>query len=286
MIKQVITNYLIEQFLIYLTQEEKSKSTIQSYRRGLQKLMAFTRGKELNRNCMMQYKDMLWLQGYKAKTVNVYLAAANAFLKYMGWDEARVKSCRIQRKAFREEKRDLSRQEYKRLLDTAKLKGRERLYYMMKTMYFTGARVSELQYITVNSLLKGHAEIRCKGKIRIILLPSQLKNELLQYIKSKNITEGAIFRTRNGKPVDRSNLWKEMKKISDYVEEEGQQIKKSKIFPHNLRHLFAQNFYHVGRDLVKLADVLGHSSIETTRIYVQTGYGEYKKLIDAMEMQS
>lgn len=285
MLVHYITDHFIENFLAYLAQEEKSSGTIQSYRRGLKKLLAYARGKQLDRNLMMKYKEMLWLKGYRAKTINVFLAAANSFLKYMGWEEARVKACRVQREAFREEKRDLSRQEYKKLLETAKQRGKERLYYMMKTLYSTGARVSELVYITVDSLLEGYAEIRCKGKIRILIFPDQLKRELLQYSKRRKITKGIIFRTRSGKPVDRSNLWKEMKRVSEYMKKEEEPVKKSKIFPHNLRHLFAQNFYHAGKDIVKLADVLGHSSIETTRLYVQTGYAEYKKLMDAMERQ-
>lgn len=285
MLVHKITQTIIETFLTYLAQEEKSSSTIQSYRRCLKKLLAFAGGRQLDRNLMMKYKERLRVQGYKAKTVNVFLAAANSFLKYMGWEEAGVKACRIQREAFREENRDLTRQEYKKLIETAKSRGKERLYYMMKTLYFTGARVSELQYITVDSLSEGHAEIHCKGKIRMLLFPSHLKKELLEYIKRKNITKGSIFCTRNGKPVDRSNLWKEMKRLSDYMREEGQIVRKSRIFPHNLRHLFAQNFYHAGKDIVKLADLLGHSSIETTRLYVQTGYGEYKKLMDKMEQQ-
>jgi len=283
MLIQTITEYLIENFLLHLAQEEKSNGTVQSYRRGLKKLMVFVKGRKLDRKLMIEYKDMLWAQGYKAKTINVFLAAANSFLNYMGWEEAKVKTCCVQKEAFREENRDLSKEEYKKLLDAAKQMGKERLYYIMKTLYLTGARVSELMYITVDSLLKGHAQIRCKGKTRMLIFPSQLKKELLQYIRRNQIAKGIIFRTRNGRPVDRSNLWKEMKRAGDYMQKEGCRIKKSKIFPHNLRHLFAKNFYEASKDIAKLANVLGHSSIETTRIYIQTGYEEYKRLMNKME---
>lgn len=283
MSKQMITKQLIENFLKYLTQEEKSSNTIKKYRRALEKLFTFSKGQELKKEIMLKYKEMLCSQGYKARSINGFLTAANRFLKYMGWKDAKIKTCRIQKEAFRQESRELSKEEYKKLLEAAKCRGKERLYYILKTIYSTGVRVSELLFVTVESVRQGYAEIRCKGKIRSLLFPARLQKELLKYINKKGIKSGIIFCTRNGNPVDRSNLWKEMKRLSEYIQEQKYLIAKSKIFPHNLRHLFAQNFYQASKDIAKLADILGHSSIETTRIYVKTGYGEYKKLLDEME---
>jgi len=284
MIKPIITNHFIKQYLIYLAQEEKSESTIRKYRQGLIKLVTFAGGKELNKNLMIAYKQMLWKEGYRAKTMNVFLAAANGYLAFMGWGKIQVKACRVQGEVYREAHRNLSKWEYKRLLNAAKRKSKERLYLMMKTIYSTGIRVSEcIHSVTVEAVREGNGEIRCKGKIRPLLIPSRLKKELLQYIEKLDLTEGLVFRTRNGKAVDRSNFWKEMKKLSDDVKKEGVLIEKSKIFPHNLRHLFAKNVYELTKDMDKLSNLLGHSSLETTRLYVQTGYEEYRKLIDQVE---
>jgi len=281
--KPNITRYLTKQFLEYLEWEEKSKRTLKRYRRGMEKLLEFARGKNLDKKLMIAYKEKLWADGYRAKTVNVFLAAANSYLKYMGWEKFRVKTCRIQRKVFRDDERDLSRQEYRKLLAAALEKKKYRLYYMMKTMYVTGARVSELGFVTVQTVQNGGAEIRCKGKTRMLFIPSALRRELLAYIQKQGIEKGIVFRTRGGKSVDRSNFWKEMKKLGEYLNQKGQEIKKSRIYPHNLRHLFAQNVYGISKDIVKVSHLLGHSSVETTKIYVQTGYGEYRKLVEETE---
>jgi len=283
MIKPNVTKYLAGQFLEYLEQEEKSKRTLKRYRRGIEKLMEFAKGKTLDKKLMIAYKEKLWADGYRAKTVNVFIAAANSYLKYMGWEKIRVKACRVQGAVFRDEGRDLSWQEYRRLLEAADEQKKYRLYYMMKTMYTTGARVSELEFVTVQAVQDGGTEIRCKGKTRMLFIPTILRQELLDYIWEQDIEEGIVFRTRGGRPVDRSNFWKEMKKLGEYVKEKGKEITKSKIYPHNLRHLFAQNVYRISRDIVKVSHLLGHSSVETTKIYVQTGYGEYRKLVEETE---
>jgi len=287
MMKVSMTVSMIESFLDFMKREEKSSRTIRKYRKGLERLLFFLRGKKLDKEMMIAFKEMLCSQGYQARTINGFLAAANGFLKFQGFHEARVKNCHIQREVFRPESRDLSKEEYKKLLDTAQKKGKERLYYIMKTIYSTGIRIGELVFSTVEAVRKGYAEIQWKGKVRVLIFPTGLQKELLQYAESKQITEGIIFRTRSGKPVDRSNIWKEMKKLGDDVQkEEKVMVAKSKIFPHNLRHLFAKNFYEASKDIAKLADILGHSSIETTRIYIQTNYGEYRKLMDKMECTS
>jgi len=282
--KQVMTQSMLEGFLNFMKKEEKSSRTIQKYQRALEKFLMFSKGKGLKKETMIAFKAMLHEKGYQARTINGFLAAVNGFLKFLGLDEARVKTCRIQKEVFRQESRELSKEEYQRLLRAAQKRGKERLYYIMKTLYSTGLRISELVYISVEAVRRGYVEICCKGKVRPLIFPARLQKELLQYADTKNITEGILFRTRGGRPVDRSNLWKEMKKLGEKeATQEEEPVAKSKIFPHNLRHLFAQNFYRVSKDIAKLADVLGHSSIETTRIYIQTGYGEYKKLMDAME---
>jgi len=283
MIKPNITKYLTGQFLEYLEQEEKSKRTLKRYKRGIEKLLEFARGKTLDKKLMIAYKEKLWADGYRAKTVNVFIAAANSYLKYMGWEKFQVKACRVQGTMFRDEGRDLSRQEYRKLLEAADEQKKYRLYYMMKTMYTTGARVSELVFITVQAVQNGGTEIRCKGKTRMLFIPAILREELLGYIQKQGIKEGLVFRTRGGRPVDRSNFWKEMKKLGEYLNEKGKEIIKSKIYPHNLRHLFAQNVYGISQDIVKVSHLLGHSSVETTKIYVQTGYKEYRKLVEETE---
>jgi len=283
MVKPNITKYLTGQFLEYLEQEEKSKRTLKRYKRGMEKLLEFASGKILDKKLMIAYKEKLWADGYRAKTVNVFIAAANGYLKYMGWEKFQVKACRVQGAVFRDESRDLSQQEYRELLEAADKQKKYRLYYMMKTMYTTGARVSELEFVTVQAVQNRGTEIRCKGKTRMLFIPAVLREELLGYIQKQGIKEGIVFRTRGGRPVDRSNFWKEMKKLGEYLNEKGKEITKSKIYPHNLRHLFAQNIYGISRDIVKVSHLLGHSSVETTKIYVQKGYGEYRKLVEETE---
>ena len=205
------------------------------------------------------------------------LSAVNRLLKFLGREECRVRSLRIQRRTFREQSRELTRGEYQRLLDTAAGLGRERLALLMETICATGIRVSEVQYITVEAARAGRTEIRLKGKIRTILLPSKLCRKLLKYARKQKTASGEIFLTRSGAPVSRRQIWREMKAL---CKEAG--VEASKVFPHNLRHLFATAFYRACRDIVKLADVLGHSSIDTTRIYLMTTGAEHARQMEKL----
>ena len=201
------------------------------------------------------------------------LSAVNALFRFLGREDCKIRFLRVQRKAFREQSRELTRAEYQRLLDTAAEQGQERLGLLMETICATGIRVSEVRYITVEAAQRGRAEINLKGKIRTILLPAKLCRKLLKYTRKQKIASGEIFLTRGGKPVSRRQIWREMKML---CEKAG--VESSKVFPHNLRHLFAATFYKVCRDIVKLADILGHSSINTTRIYLMTTGTEHAKI--------
>lgn len=216
---------------------------------------------------------------YKLTSINSFLVAANRLFEYLGWYDLRVRTYKIQKEAFVPENRDLSREEYKRLVKAALKKGKIRLAMIIQTICATGMRISELASVTLESVAGGVVEIYCKGKQRIILLPGKLRKKLLRYIKENKIAGGIVFRTSGGKAVDRSNIWKEMKMLS---KEAG--VQESKVYLHNLRHLFAKEFYTAGKDIAKLADVLGHSNIETTRGYIKTTSREHQKLLDQMNL--
>ncbi len=209
------------------------------------------------------------------------LVSLNAFFRYAGWQECRVKLLKLQRRMFREQARELSREEYGRLLRTAHAQGKERLALLMETICATGIRVSELQYITVENAERGRAEIALKGKIRTILLPAKLCRKLLKYAKKQKTASGEIFLTRNGKPLSRKQIWAEMKAL---CEKAG--VEATKVFPHNLRHLFARTFYQASRNVAQLADVLGHSSIETTRIYLMSTGAEHQQQLERLGLVS
>ena len=244
-----ITGEQLQAFRQRLVWEEKSPATIEKY---LRDAAAFT--------ALLEAK-------LAPATINVKLAAVNRFLVFLGWPAFRVKPLRIQRRLFRDDSRELTRPEYLRLLETARTQGRERLALLLETICGTGIRVSEVRYVTVEAVYRGRAKISLKGKIRTILLPGKLCRKLLKYARKQKIASGEIFLTRNEKGISRRQIWAEMKVLCDKAG-----VAPSKVFPHNLRHLFARTFYRVCRDVAKLADVLGHSSIETTRIYlISTG---------------
>lgn len=277
---RVITEKLLKRYQEYLYEQEKGSATIQKYIRDLQKLLAFTGGEELTKKRMIEYKEELKnCHKYKTSSINSYLVAANRFLEYMGWYDLRVKTFKMQTEAFLPEKRDLTKEEYKRLVKAAEDAGKIRLSLLLQTICATGIRVSELEMITVKAVKSGTANIYNKGKERQVLIPQSLQKKLLYYIQKKGVKRGTVFCTSSGKAMDRSNIWKEMKSIC-----EAARVKKEKVFPHNLRHLFAKIFYGLGKDMGKLADILGHSSIETTRIYIRTSSQEYRKLLDKMEL--
>lgn len=277
-----MTEETLEHFQEYLYEEEKSPATICKYMRDIRKLQAYMGQEELSKRKMIEYKEMFQKsRKYQLSSINSFLAACNCFFEYMGWYELKVKTFRIQKEAFVPENRDLTREEYQRLVQTARNKGRGRLALILETICATGIRISELQEITVAGVKQGAASIYCKGKARKVLLPGALQKKLLYYIGKQKLQRGSVFQTTGGKSVDRSNIWKEMKSLCRDAE-----VNEEKVFPHNLRHLFAKSFYGIEKDIAKLADILGHSNIETTRIYVKTTSLEHRKQLEAMELVS
>ncbi len=265
-------------FKQFLIETEKSKATIEKYVREVQQLFIFLCGREITKQRILEYRELLQ-QRHKARTVNGKLSAINAYLDFAGLACNKVRLLKVQRMAFIDENRELTESEYKRLLRAAKNKDNERLYFVMLTICNTGIRVSELKYITVEAVKNHRAEISLKGKNRIVILHGNLRNQLLQYAKKYGITSGCIFRTRSGKSLDRSNICHDMKKLCAIA-----RVDQNKVFPHNLRHLFARSFYAIEKNLSHLADILGHSSVETTRIYVATSIKEHERIIQKMKL--
>ena len=274
---RAITIEQSKKFEQWLRTEERSAGTIEKYLRDVRGFAAWSAGKNVDHEQVVAWRDDLLIQGYAPVTVNSMVAAVNQFLSFLGWDDCRVKALRIQRKLFRDDQRELTREEYERLLETAHKLGRDRLALLLETICATGIRVSEVRYITAEAIQAGRAKISLKGKLRTILLPNKLCRKLKKFAKEKKIASGEIFLTRSGKGVSRRQIWAEMKRLC-----KAAGVAPSKVFPHNLRHLFARTFYRVCRDVVKLADVLGHSSIETTRIYLISTGTEHANLLENM----
>lgn len=252
---------IIKQYENYLITEEKSAATIQKYIRDVSVFVKWLNGREMSKEITMEYKQLLAEQ-YTVATVNSIISSLNTFFVWLGIPECKVKSIRTQKSVYTVPNRDLTMQEYKRLVKTAYATGRRRLCLLIQTIAATGIRISELENITVDAINKGTTTINCKGKIRTILIPSKLCRMLLEYTNEKGIEDGSIFVTRNGKPIDRSNIWGEMKRLCKKA-----CVMASKVFPHNLRHLFGKTYYTMYQDISRLADLLGHSNIDTTRIY-------------------
>lgn len=275
-----ITEEAKQRFMDSLREDEKSRATIEKYRRDLGKLEEYLQGAALDKEKLIAYKQHLIDCGsYKTASINSFLVVANHFCQAMGWHELRVKTLKQQREVFRPREQHLNRQEYRRLIQTAERLNNHRLALILQTIGGTGIRISELRFIDVAAVKSGMAYIRCKGKNRKILLPCQLQRLLEKYIRERGITEGAVFCSAKGNPMDRSNIWREMKSLS-----KAAGIDEKKVFPHNLRHLFAVCFYQLEKDIVKLADILGHSSVETTRIYMKTTGEEHRRMLDRMGM--
>lgn len=276
--ERIITDELVTQYENYLFEDEKRPATIKKYVSDVRKLQTYACGREISKKLMVQYKSYLLEERcYKERSVNSYLVAANRFLQYMGWGDAVVKLNRMQCELFRSAEKTLTKQEYKRLVKTAQALGKRRLEMILQTICATGMRVGELQFVTVSAVKKGFLEIRNKGKSRKVLISNKLRVNLKRYIRKNGIVSGTVFVTAGGKAVDRSNIWREMKALCLAAG-----VEQTKVFPHNLRHLFAQCFYELEKDIAKLADVLGHSSIETTRIYIKTPGKEHLKLLEKM----
>lgn len=278
--KNIMNTSDLDRFAAHLRQEEKSAGTVENYLRDAARFIASCEElEELTKEDVAAWRDALTENGYAATSVNRMVAAVNALLRFLGLDDLCVKALRLQRRTFRDRSRDLTREEYERLLQAAQ--GKPRLALLLETLAGIGVRVGETEYITVEAAMAGRAEIHLKGKVRTILLPAKLCRKLLKYARKNKIASGAIFRTRSGRPISRRQIWAEMKAL---CEKAG--VEKSKVFPHNLRHLFARMFYKVTRDIVKLSDVLGHSSIETTRVYLISTGEEHEKVLDRLGLVS
>ena len=261
-----ITTEVIQSFNNYLINEEKAEATVNKYLHDVGKFQMWLGEQELSKVAVLAYKSYLCEQ-YAPASVNAAISSLNSFFNFMEWYDLRVKNLKIQKQIFASTDKELTKAEYNRLLQASKQKKNERLYLLMQTICSTGIRVSEVQYITVEAVSRGVAEINCKGKRRQVFLPKQLCQILKQYIKEQKIKSGAVFVTKSGNPLNRSNIWSDMKKLC-----KAANVSEKKVFPHNLRHLFARTYYSLQKDIVRLADILGHSSVNTTRIYtMETG---------------
>ena len=260
----------ILQYEEYLKQEEKSHATLEKYLRDIRCFFSFLQEREISKEETIAYKEHL-AENYEPTSANSMLVALNGFLRFMGLEKCCVKLLKIQRQIFCREEKELTQQEYKRLVKAA---GDTRLAFVIQTICGTGIRVSELQYITAEAVLNGRTSVNCKNKTRVIFIPVALQKLLKGYMKKAKIQTGPLFLGRNGKPLDRSCIWREMKALCKKAD-----VAPGKVFPHNLRHLFARVFYSIDKDIVRLADLLGHSSINTTRIYtMETGNQHLNRL--------
>ena len=271
----ILTNDAIGKFGNYLRCEEKSAATQEKYLRDVQAFCEYTGGDKISKELVVDWKKHLVENGYAVRSINSMLASVNCLLAFLGLSNCKVKNIRMQRQTYCAEDKELTKAEYLRLLQVSK--NNEQLNLVIQTICGTGIRVSELQYFTVEAVRYGEVTVDCKNKTRTILVPGKLKNLLLNYAKRHSITTGAIFITRSGKTLNRSNIWAAMKKLC-----EAAGVKATKVFPHNLRKLFARTFYGIEKDIAKLADILGHSSINTTRIYIMTTGFEHRRKIERL----
>jgi len=272
---RILTNGQIQEFSGYLLGEEKSNATCEKYLRDVRGFWEYTGGKAVTKELVVSWKKKLVAQGYAVRSVNSMLASVNSFLGFLGWHDCKVKNIRLQQQTYCSEDRELTKAEYLRLLEASKKK--EQLNLVIQTICGTGIRVSELRYFTIEAVRCGEITVSCKSKTRRVFVPGKLKKLLLNYARQKHITAGAIFVGKSGKPLDRSSIWRQMKQLC-----KAAGVKESKVFPHNLRKLFARTFYGIEKDIAKLADILGHSSINTTRIYIMTTGTEHRRKIESL----
>ncbi len=276
---RILTKTLIELFREHLILEEKSDATIEKYCRDVYAFAAYTGGAVITKELVIAYKNKLKEGGYAIRSINSILSSINNQFSFLSWHDLKVKSIKVQQQIFCSEEKELTKAEYLRLVNTAKAKNNERLCLILQTICGTGIRVSELQFITVEAAKCGEATVSCKGKTRSVFIVHELQKKLLRYAAEQGIESGCIFITRGGKPISRTNIWRDMKAlcIEAYVNPK-------KVFPHNLRHLFARIFYGIEKDIAKLADILGHSSINTTRIYIISTGTEHRKRMENMRL--
>lgn len=272
---QLLSPLCLKRFREYLAREEKSAATIEKYLRDTRGFLLFAQGQKLSKELTVAYKQSLQERGYAIRSINSMLVSLNSLLVFLGWADCKVKTLRCQRQTYCAEDRELTKSEYLRLLEASR--NQPQLNLILQTLCSTGIRVSELRYFTVEAAQRGEVCVRCKSKTRMILVPGQLRRRLLDYARHRGITSGAIFITRTGAPLDRSNIWARMKKLCAAAG-----VKATKVFPHNLRKLFARTFYSFEKDIAKLADILGHSSIDTTRIYIMTTGSEHRRKMELL----
>ena len=274
----------IEDFQNYLKNEEKSDATIERYIRDLKGFFIWLKGNKIDMKILLTKGDVLnyktfLLEKYAPSSTNSIISSLNSFFSYEEWYELKIKTVKIQRQIFASKERELTKREYARLLSVASERGNRRLFLLLQTMCSTGIRVSELKFITVESIRYGRAEINLKGKLRFAFLPRELCEMLAEYCKERGIFTGSVFVSRSGTQLDRSNIWSDMKRLCRRAG-----VPEEKVFPHNLRHLFARTFYGIEKDIAKLADILGHSSINTTRIYIITTGNEHRQRMENMRL--
>ena len=273
-----ITAKVIAEFKEHLILEERSKITIEKYIRDVKAFTVYTQNADITKETVIAYKKHLQ-ENYAVRSVNSMLASINSLFSFLGWHDLKVKSLKLQQQVFCPEEKELTKAEYTRLCKTAERKHNERLNLILQTICGTGIRVSELQFITVEAVKNGEAVVNCKAKTRSVFIVKELKQKLLRYAAEQNIKSGMIFVTRTGKPISRTNIWREMKALCEEAN-----VNPQKVFPHNLRHLFARVFYGIEKDIAKLADILGHSSINTTRIYIISTGTEHRQRMENMRL--
>ncbi len=275
---QFITARMIAEFKEHLILEERSEITIEKYIHDVKAFSAYTQSADITKETVIAYKKHLQ-EAYAVRSVNSMLASINSLFAFLGWHDLKVKSLKLQQQVFCPEEKELSKAEYTRLCRTAERKHNERLNLILQTICGTGIRISELQYITVEAAKQGEAIVNSKAKTRSVFIVKELKQKLLRYAAEQNIKNGMIFVTRTGKPMSRTNIWREMKALCEEAN-----VSPQKVFPHNLRHLFARVFYGIEKDIAKLADILGHSSINTTRIYIISTGTEHRQRMENMRL--
>ena len=275
MTDRLLSTQHLNAFRENLIREEKSAATIEKYLRDAGTFLAYSVGLKITKEHTVSYKRSLLEQGYAIRSINSMLASINKLLDFLGWSDCKVKNLRCQRQTYCAEEKELTKAEYFRLLEASQ--NQEQLNLVIQTICGTGFRVSELKFFTVEAIRRGEVTVQCKSKTRTILVPGKLKKLLLNYTKRCGIQGGIIFVTRTGKPLDRSNIWAQMKRLC-----QAAGVNPSKVFPHNLRKLFARTFYGIEKDIAKLADILGHSSIDTTRIYIMTTGTEHRRKIERL----
>lgn len=273
--EKILTNCQIQKFSHYLVREEKSNATCEKYIRDIHGFWMFAGNSQLTKELVVAWKKKLVEQGYAVRSINSMLASVNSFLGFLGWHDCKVKNIRLQHQTYCAEEKELTKTEYLRLLEASRKN--EQLNLVLQTICGTGIRVSELRYFTVEAARRGEITVSCKSKTRTILVPGKLRKLLLNFARQKHITTGAIFVGKSGNPLDRSSIWRQMKQLCEVAG-----VKESKVFPHNLRKLFARTFYGIEKDIAKLADILGHSSINTTRIYIMTTGVEHRRKIERL----